>query len=517
MRYLFNEIYDNLLFETKEYINFLISKEESSRKQAIENINKYVDDFIKNNIIGENNKFKFITTDEILYWDKKLDRRKFNKIVEKLKIQINEWFSPLTFDILEAGEISLNEYINWIDSYMDQDDDIGSDKENHSLNLFYRINKTEWRVFVNKNPIQVNAGDHVEFIGDNSYISREMRWDDLYGDIETLDYIETGVLNPYDNYWNRYIVRNFSSTCKFNVHGNIASLLSSTNFYELDVLLGYQCFTMLFYACENLISAENLILPFHNVNDYCYSNMFMNCKSLVYPPYMPIVSLGKGSCRCMFTGCVSLISTPELTATSIAEECYSCMFHGCTSLKKAYDLPATILFDISYFNMFHGCTSLKKAPKIAATEFGESSCSNMFSGCTSLKKAYKLMGEDLGNYCFSYMFYGCTSLRTPPEIDSHTLAVGCYLGMFENCNKLKHSPVLHAETLFNYCYQRMFKNCHSLSKITCFAINEINDSSLYEWVDGVGHEGVFFKNEDAVFNDGIHGIPYEWEVETIQE
>lgn len=572
MRYLFNEIYDNLLFETKEYINFLISREKSSRKQIIENIDKYVDDFIKNNILKENIKFKFIKEDEISYWNKKLDTYKLNKIVEKLKTQINEWFSPLTFDILEDGEISLNEYIKWSDTHEEEEDDLGDDAENHSLNLFYRINKTKWRTFVNNNPIQVNTGDQVEFVGDNLRISRYMEFDDIESDIE---YIESGELNPYDNNYNYYIyyiVRNFSSTCKFNVHGNIASLLNSTEFYKLDNLTKYNnyCFSMLFYNCQNLVSAENLILPFNNLCSYCYSYMFMNCKSITYPPYMPILLLrGNYCCTCMFAGCDSLISTPEFTSTETSEGCYKYMFHGCTSLKKAYDLPANVVFERSYYGMFYGCTSLKKAPRIEAEELFQSSCAFMFVDCTSLKKAPKLYVEDLGEYCCEYMFsgctslkkapelpatdlfeycycemfsgctslttaptlpattldyccyrgmfYGCKSLKTPPLINANILSTYCCYSMFENCTALKDSPILCAETLVSHCYENMFKGCAALRNITCYATNEINSINLREWVAGVAPTGTFYKKENVGFTVGASGIPYDWEVEIIEE
>ena len=73
----------------------------------------------------------------------------------------------------------------------------------------------------------------------------------------------------------------FSSTGKFNVSGNIMSLICEDDFVDkVDLTGSDHCFCYLFYLCSNLIGASDLILPATTLADYCYGNMFQNCTSL---------------------------------------------------------------------------------------------------------------------------------------------------------------------------------------------------------------------------------------------
>ena len=96
------------------------------------------------------------------------------------------------------------------------------------ISMQYSINSSEWyncEFNNNKFIYSLNSGDVINFKGNNEYISNE---------------------NNYSN---------FSSTCNFNIGGNIMSLLNYN-----ESLTDY-AFNGLFQNCTKLISASDLILP----------------------------------------------------------------------------------------------------------------------------------------------------------------------------------------------------------------------------------------------------------------
>ena len=252
---------------------------------------------------------------------------------------------------------------------------------------------------------------------------------------------------------------------KYNVKGNIMSLLYAEDFEGQTDLNGMNyAFKKLFYNCNNLVNAKDLVLPATTLADSCYSYMFY--------------------------GCTSLTTAPELPATILAPSCYNGMFFGCTSLTTAPELPATTLANYCYLNMFYGCTSLTTAPELLATT--------------------------LTNYCYLNMFYGCTSLTAAPELKATTLASSCYDAMFNGCTSLTIAPELPATTLANYCYAYMFYNCGNLNYIKMLATNISAGGCLSNWVKGVASSGTFVKNANmASLPNGVSGIPNGWTVENV--
>lgn len=102
-------------------------------------------------------------------------------------------------------------------------------------------------------------------------------------------------------------IGSFTSTCNFDVQGNIMSLLFDDYFKNQLSLEGKNyCFPGLFYGLTKIINAENLSLPATTLSRSCYN--------------------------CMFMDCTSLTTAPELPATTLAEYCYVNMFNGCSSL-----------------------------------------------------------------------------------------------------------------------------------------------------------------------------------------
>lgn len=412
-------------------------------------------------------------------------------------------FNPLTFNIETAG------YIRWT-------------LNNTSLSFLQTIeyrknNSTSWtsirsRAGDSAPSIYVNAGDKVEFRGDN-----------------------TGYTNPS----NSQCYNSFSgTTCKFSLAGNIMSLINSTGFSGVTTLTSDYAFQGLFSNCTGLTSAENLILPLTTLKHGCYTSMFSSCILLTTPPGLPATELVEYCYGGMFAGCTSLTTTPELPATTLADGCYMNMFSGCTSLTQAPVLPATTLTEDCYHCMFYNCISLTTPPVLPAITLAESCYEFMFAGCTSLTTPPELPSTSVAYECYYGMFYGCTSLTTAPVLPARRLAGYCYMNMFEQCTNLAVPPELPATVLAVCCYTNMFagcttlttapellvdsvtvdayrgmfENCTSLNYIKCLAVSGYEN--LSSWVKNVAQNGTFIKNTNAsAWTIGDNGIPTGWVVE----
>ena len=159
----------------------------------------------------------------------------------------------------------------------------------------------------------------------------------------------------------------FSSSGRFNVMGNIMSLLYFDNFSGQTSLASYgdYIFKFLFSGCTSLTSAENMVLPATTLTDYCYEFMFEDCSSLTTAPTLLATTLATACYDRMFAGCTSLTTAPTLSATTLAIGCYHMMFLDCSSLTTAPTLPATTLTDYCYGHMFFGCTNLSNITCLA--------------------------------------------------------------------------------------------------------------------------------------------------------
>lgn len=85
---------------------------------------------------------------------------------------------------------------------------------------------------------------------------------------------------------------------------------------------GSMTFTSLFYNCQGLISAENLLLPATTLRYDCYRHLFGKCTSLTSAPQLPATNLVGNCYLLMFYSCTSLAIAPALPATSLAAQCY---------------------------------------------------------------------------------------------------------------------------------------------------------------------------------------------------
>jgi hypothetical protein len=174
------------------------------------------------------------------------------------------------------------------------------------------------------------------------------------------------------------IMGTIHSDGRFNVEGNIMSLIDGVNFSGITDFdfegIDNGAFQGMFSG-SRVVNAENLILP---ATDLAKRTQF--------------VSNGGIRCyRAMFEGCTELVKAPrELPATTLEYQCYANMFANCTSLTSIpNELPATAITEGCYSSMFEGCTAITESPIIRVERFtwqsvNYYSCSDMFSGCTSL-------------------------------------------------------------------------------------------------------------------------------------
>ena len=154
-----------------------------------------------------------------------------------------------------------------------------------------------------------------------------------------------------------------------------------------------------FSASGDVTSLLNGVGGDAELTEFCFGNMFADCKSLTTAPALPATTLAEGCYSDMFSGCTKLTTAPELPATTLAQSCYSNMFKGCTSLTKAPKLPATTLVGSCYQNMFDGCTLLTTAPELPTTTLADYCYQNMFYGCENLNSIICLATDISASSC----------------------------------------------------------------------------------------------------------------------
>ena len=125
-----------------------------------------------------------------------------------------------------------------------------------------------------------------------------------------------------------YGIGRFAATGRFNVEGNVMSLVYGDNFETATTITNNYQFEQLFYNCSKVVSAENLVLPATTLTTYCYASMFYYCTALTTAPTLP--------------------------ATTLANNCYSQMFFFCSSLNNVTCLATDISARNSTYNWMYG-------------------------------------------------------------------------------------------------------------------------------------------------------------------
>jgi len=110
----------------------------------------------------------------------------------------------------------------------------------------------------------------------------------------------------YDLSGNTGYASNFTVSGNYIVYGNIMSLIYGDSFATATTLSRDHCFEGFFSSDENLISAENLVLPATTLSRHCYMNMFSWCTGITKAPVLPAASLNYMCYVFMFWECTSL-------------------------------------------------------------------------------------------------------------------------------------------------------------------------------------------------------------------
>jgi len=147
-----------------------------------------------------------------------------------------------------------------------------------------------------------------------------------------------------------------------SVYGEILTIIDYQSVidgtYEIELSDG--CFADMFAYQENLLSAENLIMPSLSLPPSCCYDMFYSCFNLVYPPDLPAQEIDFECYCCMFRSCFSLIHAPSIGATTITDvSAMSEMFMFCPSLLEIPELYTLQITDFCYQSMFANCNSLR--------------------------------------------------------------------------------------------------------------------------------------------------------------
>ena len=258
---------------------------------------------------------------------------------------------PLTFEIVEPGTItfvtSSGQLLRTIEFSVDEGQ-----------------NWTEFTSSTTVTPLgNFNVGDKIQFRGVNT------------------------------NYGTGSNHNTFGGTAKFNVYGNIMSLVNKENFSEMTTLSGSYNFYQLFDNAA-ILSAENLILPAATLTNSCYQQMFEDCASLTTAPELPATTLAVLCYNNMFNGCESLENAPIISATTLAEECCDGMFKNCTSLVTGPVLHAQSLMSHCYANMFDGCTSLNYIKFMSMSAPSDDTTSNWINGISPAQQGTFVMSRD---------------------------------------------------------------------------------------------------------------------------
>ena len=310
--------------------------------------------------------------------------------------------------------------------------------------------------------------DHVSFSTDGQ------SWTTLNNIDNEVASITTPTVNAGDKvYWkgsgqrlanSTTVYSNFSSTCKFDVSGNIASLLYEDTFKDFYSAPRYEYMFGLVFSGSKVVHAGELVLPVTRVyyTYNLYGRLFQNCTELIE--------------------CAPIIFADVLA-------CWQNTYSGCTKLENPPIFPEDLTFNANsvFGSMFEGCTSLKKTPKLPYS---------------------------LTNGCYSGMFRNCTSLT---EVDgglpATTLVPNCYRNMFDGCTSLTTAPELNAKqtTSYSSAYQEMFVNT-KVNYLKCMSISVIDAT---RWLNGVPNvsTSIFVKHINATWtNTGTSGVPTNWTV-----
>lgn len=178
----------------------------------------------------------------------------------------------------------------------------------------------------------------------------------------------------------------FSSTCNFDVEGNVMSLAYGDNFEgETDLSEKNNIFMNLFSGCTTVINADKMELPATTLSTQCYCNMFNRATSLVKAPSeLPAMTLGVGCYMNMFYNCSAMTTVmDELPATAITASAYTNMFAGASNFTTAPFLPALTVSEYGYYHMFYSASKVNSITVLATDKTATNAVGSWVYGVAS--------------------------------------------------------------------------------------------------------------------------------------
>ena len=310
---------------------------------------------------------------------------------------------------------------------------------------------------------------------------------------------------------------------RMKVMGNISSLVGGRNYLKPYQLYG------LFKERDEIknkylkggsgdhttywTDAHQLILPFKNLSEECYGDMFDSCSSLLSagPTNLPATEVPERAYRNMFRNCFVLTSMPYIDGTSFSD--YSCdhMFESCSALVASapiYDIEVTALSCFS--NMFSHCNNMLYYPDMKTNIVESGACYCMFEGCKNLKYPPSLNFTTLKAYSCHNMFYE-NSLAYTPAITVQNVQTRSFSQTFYKNVNLNHCYLPFSELAPSSCY-RMFYNCSGLKTLAVHFSDWGPTYTTHEWVYSVSSQGTFYCPETLTRQNGITYIPSRWTV-----
>ena len=242
----------------------------------------------------------------------------------------------------------------------------------------------------------------------------------------------------------------FTANGRFNVSGNIMSLLYGDNHYDKTDTRAYSyTFGSLFRDSVNLIDASQLKLPTGRLN--------------------------AGDLLGLFRGCTSLVHGAPLYAPNIPDSCCYWMYYGCTSMTEMPTIAATSMLkdngdpcNYGLYYAFYNCSNMEGEVKLNIVgDVGQQVLDACFSNCSKITSADLAFNGALGKMALRGAFVGCTLLS-------------------------------HVKCLATSFYDD----------------GTAANGSLYNWMNNVSRTGTFIQASGVTWPRGKSGIPDNWTIET---
>ena len=227
----------------------------------------------------------------------------------------------------------------------------------------------------------------------------------------------------------------------------------------------------------------------------------------------------------------TILTAPTLDMTTISIFSYADMFLNCRSLKYASYMPIVSPVNSggaerAFVEMYSGCIGLTHYPiiKYQNAVWDQSIANRMFYNCTSLIHASPFMAMNASGYIFGRLsdgtfnecFRGCSALVEPPNLHFAGMGEVCMGGMFMDCSTLQYTPAIEINSFVSQIavcdLELMFSNCANLSAITFYCNSSTGIDHTNAWVGGVSYSGAFYKSGSWTNVFGTSNIPSGWTV-----